>query len=83
MCTMELKFSPWTNSSFLTLTTFCHSGVFLVLQTTTEPIFYMYNTKTYTKECGYLLKQQTSSMFNNDSMTSQNVNSFSDETSIF
>ncbi len=48
--TIESKFSP--TSSFLTVRTFCHSGVFL--QTTTEPIkmiFHMYNTKTYTKEC--------------------------------
>ena len=74
--TIESKFSP--TSSFLTVTTFCHSGVFL--QTTTEPIqmiFHMYNTKTYTKECGYLLIQQASSIFNNNNMRLQNVNSFS------
>ena len=76
--TIELKFSP--HSSFLTLTTFSHSGVFL--QITTEPIwmiFHVYNTKTYTKECGYLLIQKVSSIFNNNNMTSQNCNSFSDE----
>ena len=75
--TIESKFSP--TSSFLTVTTFCRSGVFL--QTTTEPIqklFYMYNTKAYTKEYGYLLMQQVSSIFNNNNLISQNFNSFSD-----
>ncbi len=33
----------------------------------------MYNTKTYTKECAYLL------IFNNNNLTLQNFNSFSDE----
>ena len=59
-------------------------GVFL--QTTTEPIkinFHMYNTKTYTKECGHLMIQQTSSIANNNNLTSHNFNSFSDEKSIF
>ncbi len=39
-------------------------------------IFCMYNNKTYTKECGFLLIQQTSSIVNNNNLTSQNCDSF-------
>ncbi len=51
-------------------------------------IFHMYNTKTYTKECGYFLAYlsiQALLTFNDDkNMTSQNFNnSFSDENHIF
>ncbi len=80
--TIESKFSP--TSSFLTVTTFCHSGVFL--QSTTEPIqmiFQMYNTKTCTKECDYLLIQQASSISNNNNLTSQNFDSFYDKKYFF
>ncbi len=43
----------------------------------------MYNTKTYTEECGYLVIQQASLIFNNNNMTSHNFNSFSDVKNIF
>ncbi len=42
-------------------------------------VFHMYNTKTYTAECGYFLIQKGSSIFNNNNMTSQNLNSLSDD----
>ena len=43
----------------------------------------MYNTKTYRKECGYLLIQLASSIFNNNNLMSQNFNLFSDEKKYF
>ncbi len=46
-------------------------------------VFRMYYTNTYTNECGYLLIQQASSISNNNNLTSQNFNSFSDEKNIF
>ncbi len=76
--TIDSKISP--TLSFLTATTFCHSGVFL--QTTSETIymiFHMYNTQTNTKEYGYLLMQRASSIFNNNNLTSQISTHFTDE----
>ena len=73
--TIALNFSPTSSFSHLN----DHSGVFLQTTQPIQMIFHMYNTTTYTKECGYLLIQIASSIFNNNNMTSQNLNSFSDE----